>query len=439
MFDREAFTSFLKDEMIQRKEEGCEVDEVVSEFTRLGSASSEQELLTINKKLESLSPSADFRYKEPLDLEEIRRQRPAGPRKVDLNLTDEQLHEKIYGAWLGRCVGCMLGKPVEGWTREKIREYLELADVYPLTNYVPEVVPHPAGYEMKEDAYGNAVLGKITCAARDDDLDYTVMNLHVLERWGQSFTTDDITETWLTHMPFKMTYTAERAAYRNLVNDLKPHESAIHRNPYREWIGAQIRADVWGYVTPGRPELAAALGYRDATLSHVKNGIYGEMFVAAMISAAFATNDVDEIVLAGLSEIPEGSRLAEAVRDVLKWKRQCPTWEEAWNKVMSKYGSYSWIHTINNAALVLLGLVYGEQDFEKGIAISVMSGLDTDCNGATCGSILGTILASNKLPSKWTDPLNDQLKTAVFGFLDCRISDLAKRTFLVAKKLKPEV
>lgn len=393
-------------------------------------------MATIYKKFQGLSPSADFRYAEPSDLEEIRRQRSAGPRRISLNLTDEELYEKIYGAWLGRCIGCMLGKPVEGWTKEKIRKYLKLADSYPLTNYVPEIVPHPAGYEMKEEAYENAVLGKITCATRDDDLDYTVINLQVIERSGLGFTTQDVAETWLTRMPYKMTYTAERAAYRNLVNDIKPHESATCRNPYREWIGAQIRADMWGYVTPGHPELAASLAYRDASLSHVKNGIYGEMFVAAMISAAFATNNVEEIVLAGISEIPKKSRLAEAVEDVLKLKKQCPTWEEAWDKVMSKYGSYSWIHTINNAALVLLGLLYGGRALEKSVAISVMSGLDTDCNGATCGSILGTMLGSRKLPSKWTHPLNDQLKTAVFGFLDCRISDLARRTFLVAKKLK---
>jgi ADP-ribosylglycohydrolase len=157
-----------------------------------------------------------------------------------------------------------------------------------------------------------------------------------------------------------------------------------------------------------------------------------------MISAAFATKEVDQIVLAGLSEIPERSRLAEAVRDVLKWARQYPTWEEAWEKVMSKYGSYSWIHTINNAAIVVLGLAYGERNFEESIAVSVMSGLDTDCDGATCGSILGTILGSSKLPPKWIDPLSDRLKTAVFGFLNCRISNLAKRTFLAAKKLKRE-
>ena len=439
MFDRETFILLLKDEMVQRREEGCEVDQILSEFTRLGSVASEQELMGISERLESLPASSSFPYREPSELEEIRRQRPAGPRKFDLNITDTELQDKMYAGWLGRCVGCMLGKPVEGWSKEKLKKYLQLADAYPLVDYIPEVVPHPAGYEMQENAYENQVRGKIAYVARDDDLDYTVINLQVIERSGLGFTPYDVAETWLTRMPYKMTYTAERAAYRNLVNDVNWPKTATYMNPYREWIGAQIRADVWGYAAPGNPELAATLAYRDASLSHVKNGIYGEMFVAAMISAAFATNEVDQIVLAGLSEIPESSRLAETVRNALKWARQSSTWEEAWDKVIQKYGSYSWMHTINNAAIVILGLVYGEHNFQKGIAVSVLSGLDNDCDGATCGSILGAVLGSGKLKPNWIEPLNDRLKTAVFGFLDCRISDLAKRTFLVAKRLKSEV
>jgi ADP-ribosylglycohydrolase len=102
---------------------------------------------------------------------------------------------------------------------------------------------------------------------------------------------------------------------------------------------------------------------------------------------------------------------------------------------MSRYGSYSWVHTISNAAIVLLELLCGKSNFERSIGISVMSGLDTDCNGATCGSILGAMLGVNSLPPKWVSPFDDRLKTAVFGFYECHISELAKRTILVGKTL----
>ena len=260
------------------------------------------------------------------------------------------------------------------------------------------------------------------------------MGLHILETYGFNFTTMNVGESWLYLLPYWRVYTAERAAYRNLVNGILPPESAMYLNPYREWIGAQIRADMWGYVTPGGPEIGAELAYRDARLSHVKNGIYGEMFISAMISAAFATDSIDKIIEVGLSVVPRNSRLAEAVRDVVNWSREYSTWEEAWAKVMEKYGQYHPVHTINNAAIVLLGLIYGGGDYEKSIAISVMGGLDTDCNGATTGSILGVILGANALPDKWIKPLDGRTESIVTGYNGSRISELARRTLRLAKK-----
>jgi ADP-ribosylglycohydrolase len=246
----------------------------------------------------------------------------------------------------------------------------------------------------------------------------------------------NVGEAWLRLLPYLQVYTAERAAYRNLVNGLEPPETATYMNPYREWIGAQIRADMWGYVAPGNPELAAELAYRDANLSHVKNGIYGEMFVSAMISAAFATDDVEEIIKTGLAAIPKRSRLAEAINDVMGWSREYADWRGTWSKIIEKYGCYHFVHTINNAAIVAMGLLYGKGDYERSITISVMGGLDTDCNGATVGSILGVILGAKNLPEKWIKPLNNTVESYVVGYNNSRISNLAKRTFKMAKEVK---
>src|SRR5262249_24130013 len=180
-------------------------------------------------------------------------------------LEDETGRDRAHAAWLGRCAGCVLGKPVEGWTRETIREYLELENAYPLVDYFPAATGN--GFEMRE-CWPTTTRGRIDSVARDDDIDYTIVGLHVLEEHGASIGPDDVGREWLDRLPFTRVYTAERAAYRNLLHGLKPPETATYRNPYREWIGAQIRADVWGYVSPGRPRQAARLAYRDATLSH---------------------------------------------------------------------------------------------------------------------------------------------------------------------------
>jgi len=247
-----------------------------------------------------------------------------------------------------------------------------------------------------------------------------------------------VAASWPQRLPYHLVYTAEREAYRNLVNGLRPPRSATYRNPFREWIGAQIRADAFGYVAPGWPEKAAEFAYRDAAVSHVKNGIYGEMWVAAMLAAALVSDNLDTVLQAGLAEIPAKCRLAEAVRATIAARGKHRTWQDAWDALMVEYGHYHGVHTINNAVMVLLSLLYGEMDLGKTICIAVMGGLDTDCNGATAGSIIGAMLGAKRLPERWTAPLHDRLLSIVAGYHDNRISDLAQRTLAVAQKVRAE-
>jgi len=443
----ENFKQLAADELTQRREEGYDVKVAEEEFSGI-EIKTMADLRSFIEVLERCPFRPDFPYKEPSSLSEIVGERPRKLERVSVKLSDEELFDKIYGGWLGRCAGCLLGKPVEGFSREQIEVWLKIAGAYPLEDYFPQLrdLPEDAPKWLKDRLHsiddhfrrtGVGVLrGQISCMARDDDIDYTIINLYVLENYGPNFTTMNVGEAWLRLLPYLQVYTAERAAYRNLVNGLEPPETATYMNPYREWIGAQIRADMWGYVAPGNPELAAELAYRDASLSHVKNGIYGEMFVSAMISAAFATDDIEEIIEVGLAAIPKRSRLAEAIKDVIGWSKEYADWRDTWSKIIEKYGRYHFVHTINNAAIVAMGLLYGKGDYERSITISVMGGLDTDCNGATVGSILGVILGAKNLPEKWIKPLNDTVESYVIGYNNSRISNLAKRTLKMAKEVE---
>ena len=271
--------------------------------------------------------------------------------------------------------------------------------------------------------------------ARDDDMDYPILGLLALEDNGADLTSRNMANTWLNRMPFNFLYTAESAAYRNFVNRVWPPESATWRNPFREWIGAQIRADIFDYVAPGWPERAAELAFRDASISHVKNGIYGEMLMAAMLAASFVTSDVEQIVRIGLSEIPANCRLAEAVHDTVGWCQELSDWESVWDRIFEKYGHYHGVHTINNAALVVMGLFFGANDYEQGIVVTVRGGWDTDCTGATVGSILGAKFGADALPEKWIGVLSDRLMSVVRDCNDNRISELAERTHRVANQM----
>jgi ADP-ribosylglycohydrolase len=184
------------------------------------------------------------------------------------------------------------------------------------------------------------------------------------------------------------------------------------------------------------PEMAAELAYRDAHISHRQNGIYGEMLVAAMIAAAFVETDIRAIIEIGLSEIPRSCRLAEAVAGVVESWSASENWEAVADHIDELHGDLQGCHTITNAAIVILGLLAGESSFTEGLAASIMPGYDTDCNGATVGSILGVRLGAGALPSEWVDPLNDSVQSAISSVHEARISELARRTVrLVERRL----
>jgi ADP-ribosylglycohydrolase len=421
---------FAQEELKQLAEEGCDTWELERQASLIAEGKGPDQLKkarALCDALTNLKPSSDFPYEEPSELDAIRAHRPDGPRHIAVRLSARKLDERTLGTWLGRASGCMLGKPVEGWRRDKIDDLLEVCGVAELTDYFPPVPKNNRGVEFPQWASG-LLRGGITRAWRDDDTDYTIIGLCILERHGRQFTPRHVADFWLNHVPYCCTYTAERVAYRNFVNDIWPPESARYRNPYREWIGAQIRADGFGYACPGKPEEAAGLAFKDACVSHVKNGIYGEMWVAAMLAAAFAADEPEKAIRIGLSEIPKNCRLAEAIGKVLDWHAQGVCAAEATDKVLAEFGKYHGVHTINNAAIVALGLLWGEKDFSRSIGLAVRAGLDTDCNGATTGSVLGAILGPSGIPEHWTKPLNDRIDTIVAGQSDLTLSGLAART-----------
>ncbi|GAB2719470.1 ADP-ribosylglycohydrolase family protein [Nocardia thraciensis] len=359
----------------------------------------------------------------------------AAPQRIAIpSQSGNRLYDRILGGWLGRCVGCTLGKPLENgfhWTPQLIRAYLERADAYPLTDYVPVLDPMPDGYRLQR-SWPESTRGRIDGCPRDDDLDYTVLGLHLLEHHGTEFTAAEVAAEWLARLPFLQTYTAERVAYRNLIDGWAAPATARHRNPYREWIGAMIRADIYGYVCPDDPARAAALAARDASVSHTGNGIWAAMWAAALVSGAFSAPDALTAITLAQQVIPERSRLASALSQVIEDHRRGIGWEQAMQSVHTRHGHYNWVHAIGNACLVACGLLWGEGDFSRTVALTVQGGWDTDSNGATAGSVAGVLLGAAAIPRHWTTPLRDQLRSAVSGCDVLSISDLARRTFDLA-------
>jgi ADP-ribosylglycohydrolase/Periplasmic binding protein-like domain len=188
-------------------------------------------------------------------------------------------------------------------------------------------------------------------------------------------------------------------------------------------------SDIWGYVSPGDPERAARLAFQDASLSHVKNGIYGEMWAAALMAASFVAQGSRHALEAALAQIPRQSRLAEALHDVFALYDRGLDWEQARDDIEPRYyAKYSFVHTVQNAVLVAMALLWGAGDYTRTIGLAVQGGWDTDCNGATAGSAFGVLHGTRGLPGRWIDPLHDFIRSSVSGYDNSRISDLAERT-----------
>jgi len=433
-WDTYCSTLAVKTEYKQCIEEGLDVEKYKALFDEIAPLpQSEAKKLLCDGLFELIRKAKTvegYKYNEPSDLEGIRKLRAAYA--IAGEVKEETLRDKIAGAWMGRICGCLLGKTVEGIHTDELVPFLKESGNYPMYRYirstdVTEETKKKYKYPLAERCFADLVDGM----PMDDDTNYVALAQLVIERYGRDFTPWDMSRAWLNTQPKDSYCTAERVAFLNFTEGIEPPYSAEYQNPYREWIGAQIRGDYFGYINPGDPELAAEMAWRDACISHIKNGIYGEMFAAAMIAVAGVTKDLKDIVLGGLAQIPYTSRLYEDVMSVVTDWENGVSQEDAFKHIHEKWDEHiqhDWCHTNSNAMIVAAALLYGKGDFGKSICMAVETGFDTDCNGATVGSILGMAFGEGIIDEVWSKDIHNKLYTSIFGVGDVLISDCVEKT-----------
>ena len=450
----------LDTEWRQARDEGRELGSVAAEFQQLRGTEPKanyheqlisgsrdlrwfERALALTDRVQALPLCRDYPYAEPDDLRGIRAGRGRGPAVPRWRGSKAGLADRVRGGFLGRVAGCMLGKPFEGVDRGSIRIYAEETGNWPLRAFQRQPTPAELRRIMRRKPVRPVTSWQLKfyidlCDGfpSDDDINYTVLGMEVMRRHGADFTPLDMASLWVQQLPILSTCTAERAAYRNFIEGWLPPCSASRRNPYREWIGAQIRADFFGYAAPGDPARAAEWAWRDASISHVRNGIYGEMWVAAMLAAAFVLPDWAAIIRAGLAQVPRHSRLHAGVEHVLALHAAGVPHAEVIDGIHLEWNEltiHGWCHTISNAQIVAAALLYGGDDYCTTIALAVAAGFDTDCNGATCGSLWGVRHGEAALPRRWLRPLRNKLKTGLIDYASVPLDEMAERMVTVAE------
>ncbi len=432
--DWEFYSSDLMTEYRQSIEEGLDIEAYKDVFSAVSRLPKDE----IKKKLGdvlfdvvfSAGQRESYPYVEPSELEQIQLLRRGSDEPIPYD--KEALRDKISGAWMGRTAGCMLGKTVEGIRTDELIPFLKETGNYPMHRYIyrndlKEDTASKYKFNFKSRIYADEIDGMPV----DDDINYVVMAQLMIDKYGKNFTPYDVSRMWIASQGKDAYCTAERVAFCNFIKGYTPPQSAIYKNPYREWIGAQIRGDYYGYINPGNPRAAAEMAWRDASISHVKNGIYGEMFISAMLALAASTNALKEVIVGALNEIPPKSRLYEDVMSVVSDYENGVSEKEVFKSIHEKYDEHTghgWCHTNPNAMIVAASLLYGEGDFGKTVCLAVQTGFDTDCNGATAGSVFGLAYGAVAIPEYWTKPFDGKLYTSIFGADKVMIDGCVERT-----------
>ncbi|MBC7328560.1 ADP-ribosylglycohydrolase family protein [bacterium] len=326
-----------------------------------------------------------------------------------LKLSQKTYLDKVLGCWYGKNAGGTLGGP---W--EKMWGMKE---------------------PFKVEGYLNIQEGGIP----NDDLEIQLVWLQALEERGLDITCRDLAEYWLDCI----WYNPDEYGFHktNLRLGLSPPVSGWFNNPAKDCMGSPIRSEIWACIAPGLPHIAAAYAWHDAVCDHAGGeGVFGEMYNAALESAAFLISDVNKLIEIGLSMIPPDCLTAKAIKTVCEAKAQGLSWLETRERLLERFYSPNAQFAPLNLGFQTIGLLYGE-DFGDALCKAVSCGYDTDCNGATVGAILGIIYGANALPREWIAPLGNTISTNASwgGIRNIRIpqtvEELTERVAEICRKL----
>lgn len=311
--------------------------------------------------------------------------------------------ERVYAGVLGKIIGVYLGRPFEGWSHEAI-----VANLGEINYYVHEKLNVPL-------------------IVTDDDISGTFTFIRALADYGcsRNITPAQIGHTWLNYLIEEQTIlwwggmgnSTEHTAYLRLKSGIEAPRSgsmALNGKVVAEQIGSQIFIDGWGMITPGDPELAAEFARRAGSVSHDGEAIFGAQVIAAMEAQAFVEPDLHRLIDTAVSLIPGDSVIARMIGDIREWHAREPDWYVGRSLLDERYGYRKYggnSHIVPNHGLIVLALLYGEDDFQKSLKIVNTGGWDTDCNSGNVGCLLGIkngLAALDRGPD-WRGPVADRL------------------------------
>lgn len=334
---------------------------------------------------------------------------------------NDKLLVSMEGAWTGKISAGSGALATEGWSRSRIeKEYGELS--------APPRNP---------DSFGPL-----------DDTTLMFLSLITAEEKGSRFTSEDIARNWVKYITdtkgggFGGLF---KEGLERLRQGIMPPDTAPR---FDDWISAQMRAEIWGMLAPGQPELAAEFARRDAVILNAENGVYAAQYTAAMMSQILMDAKISEAAHDAFSVIPGNCAVAQLVRDIIRWNGEYPNdWGKAWGLMVKEYAAdveddraKFKVRILPEIGSVMIGMLYGYGDFRRTVSITTMCGFDTDCNAGTVGALIGARNGVDGIPSEWKDPLEGMYRVKLGGGMsnEWKIADVAQKTLDTAKSIAQE-
>lgn len=345
-------------------------------------------------------------------------------------MTREEYQNRVLGCFVGKNIGGTLGMPME-WERSK-------NDV---TYYTHDITGDPLP---------------------NDDLDIQILWLLALEEQGLHIDSKILGQYFNEYMIF--THAEYGVAKTNLRAGLQPPVTGTFHNKFKDSCGSYIRSDIWACLFPGNPEKAAEYAFEDALVDHGNGeGVYAEVFMAAMESAAFYERDIRKLIDIGLSYIPEECTVSKAIRDAIRTFDEGMSVEQTREYLMQHYiGHLEW-HAIaredeekgynegpmgfdvpSNMMIIIYGLLFGEGSYEKAMCTAVNYGEDTDCTAGTIAALYGMMYGRDVFEEKWTKPIGNKLVTIsidpflMYGKIPKTVEELTERVTVLYEKAQKE-
>lgn len=330
---------------------------------------------------------------------------------IQTKMSKTEMADKMKGGWNGKVIGCTFGGPSEfRFNGTMIQDYQPIPwDKYRCKWY----------YENEPGLY--------------DDLYVNLTYLDIFEKEGLQTSASSLANAF-AHARYELWYSFQAARY-NILRGLMPPKSGFWLNNMNtEDIGFQIAADFAGLISPGMVNTASEICDKAGHITHYGDGWYGGVYVAAMYSLAFVSNDLEYIITEGLKTIPDQSNFYKCISDVIRWWKQYPDdWKQTWFEIQKKWtediGHPDFVFSATNmdaklnAAHVIVGLLYGKGNFGKTLEISTRCGDDSDCNAATACGILGTILGYSHIPEIWKEAVSE-VEDIDFKYTEMSLNDI---------------